>query len=333
MSPSCSWIRVVLSLAAAAALVGCDPGAIGDSGDTPGCDDCEDGEGGDTPDGVDAEDGSGGATSTGSPTSGGSGGGNATATATGSGTPSSSSGGTGASSGGDGGPLGDSLGPCTDCRVHVPPGYAPGVATRLVVALHGDEGRDYGTSAATAGVIDLWRGGADDRGFIVLALACPAELGCNGAWSDWLAAEGYRVSDAALEWLDAQVDAIEATYAIDTSAEYLAGYSGGAYWLGYVAPARSARFAATAFVAGGMPAYHAFHGCPSCSIPGYFLGGDGDYRTAGQMSDTATAFDGCGQEIMLDLVTGDHQQTIASLGGGKAGDVLDWFLQRPLSCP
>jgi poly(3-hydroxybutyrate) depolymerase len=231
------------------------------------------------------------------------------------------------------GPLGDSLGPCTDCRVHVPASYASSRPAGLVVVLHGDEGRDIGTLAATANAIDLFRDAADARGFIVLALACPASLGCNGAWSDWLAASSYRVPDGALAWLDAQADAIEKSYAVLTSREVLAGFSGGAYWLGYAAQARANRFAGVAFVAGGMPAYAAYNGCPPCKIPGYFLGGNGDPRTAGQMSDTASAFQKCGEETKLDLVTGDHQQAIASLTTQKrAGAILDWFVARPLAC-
>jgi poly(3-hydroxybutyrate) depolymerase len=202
------------------------------------------------------------------------------------------------------------------------------------VALHGDEGRDLGGAAATSMVIDSWRVAADAAGFIVLAPACPTDIGCDGAWSDWLATEGYRPSNASLAWLDAQVDAIEARYDVDLSGEYLAGYSGGAYWLGYYAQARASRFAGVAFVAGGMPAYTAFNACPSCKIPGYFLGGDGDPRTAGQMSDTASAFQACGEEIHLELVPGSHEEAIASLTTkNEAGAILTWFAARPRACP
>jgi hypothetical protein len=234
-------------------------------------------------------------------------------------------------SAGKGGPPGDSVGPCPGCRVHVPPAaHGP---MRVVVALHGDEGRDIGVLRATAGVIELWRAAADALGFIVLAPACPASLGCNGAWSDWLAAASYRPSSAALAWLDGQVDAIEASYDVRTDAEYLAGISGGAYWLGYYAQARASRFAGVAFVAGGMPAFTAYHGCPACKIPGYFLGGSGDFRTAGQMSDTATAFQQCGQGVTLDLFEGNHEQTIASLSvANKASAILQFFAARPLVC-
>ncbi|MEO6953919.1 MAG: hypothetical protein ABI321_19105 [Polyangia bacterium] len=233
-----------------------------------------------------------------------------------------------------GGSGGGDLSACPSCRVHVPQGYNPAVPIRLVVSLHGDEGRDFGLDSATGGVIGLWQTAADAAGYLLFAPACPAALGCDGAFSDWLAADGYDPSPAALGWLDGQVAELETRYNIDRSREYLTGYSGGAYWLGAYAPARASRYAAVAFIAGGMPAYNAFHGCAACKIPGYFLGGDGDYRTGGQMSDTANAFKGCGQEIHLELVTGaDHEATIASLGTGNAAKILTWFDDRALSCP
>ncbi|MBA3452435.1 MAG: hypothetical protein H0T42_04985 [Deltaproteobacteria bacterium] len=236
-------------------------------------------------------------------------------------------------SGGTGGALGNSLGPCPDCRVHVPASYTPGTPMPLLVALHGDEGRDFGRASATQGVINSWKAAADQQGYIVFAPACPASAGCNGAWSDWLAAQSYRLTPATLAWLDAQVDAIEAMYNVELDREMLAGYSGGAYWLGYYAQARGDRFAGVAMVAGGMPAYTANHGCPVCKIPGYFLGGNMDFRTQ-QMSDTANAFDRCGEEIRTDLIAGGtHQSTIASLGSGKALEILTWLDARPLSCP
>jgi poly(3-hydroxybutyrate) depolymerase len=232
---------------------------------------------------------------------------------------------------GSGGSGGAPLTACPSCVVHVPPGYDASHPVRLVVALHGDEGREFGLDAATAGVIALWRDAADAAGFLLFAPACPAAHGCDGAFSDWLAADGYDPPAASLGWLDTQVDELEARYNIDRSREYLGGHSGGAYWLGAYAPARASRYAAVAFVAGGMPAYHTLHGCPSRSLPGYFLGGDGDPRTSGQMSDTANAFQACGEPIQLQLVTGaDHEATIASLANGNAAAILAWFAMQAL---
>lgn len=197
-----------------------------------------------------------------------------------------------------------------------------------MVSLHGDEGPDAGVPS----VISLWSAAADAHGFLVLALPCGAELGCaDGNWSGWLAAQGYQITPANMATMNAQTSMVESLYAVDTKREYLSGYSGGAYVLGYFAQAQAARYGAVAFVAGGMPAWTATgHGCPASPLPGYFLGGDGDYRTAGQMSDTARAFEACGDEHTLDLVTGaDHGATIASLGSGRADAILTWFEAHP----
>jgi poly(3-hydroxybutyrate) depolymerase len=233
---------------------------------------------------------------------------------------------------GTGGAPGDSSGPCPSCLVHVPPSYSPATPMPLVVALHGDEGRDFGLASATQGVIASWRDAADRAAFIVLAPACPAAEGCDGAWSDWLAAENYDLDPATIAWLDAQVDAIEHEYNIATDHEDLAGYSGGGYWLGYFAQARASRYAGVAFVAGGMPAYAAYNGCPACKIPGYFLVGDSDPRTA-QIDQLASSFQQCDEEVKSDVIAGGtHESTIASLTSGKADAILSWLQSRPLAC-
>jgi polyhydroxybutyrate depolymerase len=232
---------------------------------------------------------------------------------------------------GTGGALGPSvaLPGCAGCLVHVPPSYAQGHATPLVVALHGDEGPASGVPS----VISLWTAAADAHGYIVLALPCGADLGCaDGNWSGWLAGQGYQITPAHMAWMNAQATMVESLYDVDPKREYLTGYSGGAYVMGYFAQAQAARYGAVAFVAGGMPAWTGTgHACPQPAIPGYFLGGDGDYRTGGQMSDTAQSFAACKEEYTLDVVTGaDHGATIASLGTGRADVILGWFEQRPL---
>src|SRR5207237_1271846 len=78
-------------------------------------------------------------------------------------------------SGGTGGTIGASvaLTGCTDCRVHVPSGYAATKPAPLLVALHGDEG----PAAGVPSVINLWSAAADKHGYLVLALACSADIG------------------------------------------------------------------------------------------------------------------------------------------------------------
>jgi poly(3-hydroxybutyrate) depolymerase len=232
-------------------------------------------------------------------------------------------------SGGRGGTVGDRvpLAGCTECLVHVP--KAPKSPAPLLVTFHGDEGPAIGVP----GSIGLFSAGADAHGTIVLALACSSDLGCvDGNFSGWLASQGYRITAERRAFIEAQVKKMESLYDIDVKREYLAGTSGGAYVLGYLAQAEAARYAGAAFVAGGMAAWTGTgNGCPTRKIPGYFLGGDRDPRTGGQMSELATSFQGCGEEIQLDLVAGaDHGQTIASLGTGRADAILSWLEARPL---
>ena len=282
---------------------------------------------------------SGSATSVGDVTSGGDGagtadGGGSSSAGDDAGTPNADAAGTVASggSGGSGGAIGASvaLPGCTACALHVPPGYAAGHPAPLLVSLHGDEGPASGVPS----VIQLWGGAADKHGYLLLALACSSDLGCaDGNWSNWLAGQGYQITAQHMATMNAQAQKVESLYDVDTKREYLSGYSGGAYVLGYFAQAQAARYAAVAFVAGGMPAWTGTgHPCPTPKIPGYFLGGDGDYRTAGQMSDTASSFKTCGEEVKTDLVTGaDHQATIESLATGRADAILAWFDARPLA--
>jgi poly(3-hydroxybutyrate) depolymerase len=206
----------------------------------------------------------------------------------------------------------------------VPAGYSASKAAALMLSLHGDEG----PTAGVPSVIGLWSSASDKHGTIVLAIPCGSGLGCtDGNYSNWLAGQGYQITSTNMDWINDQAKAVESLYNVDTKREYLSGYSGGAYVLGYLGQAQAARYAAVAFVAGGMPAWTGTgHACPATKIPGYFLGGDGDYRTGGQMSDTASAFQGCGEEAKLDLVTGaDHTGTIDSLGTGRADAIMTWF--------
>lgn len=237
----------------------------------------------------------------------------------------------GQGSGGTGGLVGASvtLAGCTDCRVHVPPSYATKKPAPLLVALHGDEG----PSAGVPSVIQLWTSAADKHGYLVLAVPCSSQIGCaDGNYSGWLAGQGYRITAQNMAVINGWADKMEELYDVDTKREYLGGYSGGAYVLGYFAQAQADRYAGAAFVAGGMPAWTGTgQPCPAKKIPGYFLGGEDDFRTEGQMTDTKNAFATCMQEAELVVVAGaDHGQTIATLGAGRGDAILTWFNARPL---
>jgi poly(3-hydroxybutyrate) depolymerase len=217
--------------------------------------------------------------------------------------------------------------------VHVPPTYDPKTPAKLLVALHGDEGTSD-LPSATAGVISLWRTEADAHGYIVLALACSSEIQCNGAWDLWAYA-GQPVPASVEQWIDQQISTVETRYNVASKGKFVTGYSGGAYFLSWYALSHASKFGGVAFVAGGMPYWQALNGCPTCKIPGYFLGGDQDPRTGdpNAMSGLLSQFSGCSQPFVTDLVAGaDHSAAIESLASGRGDAILTWFDARPLGC-
>jgi hypothetical protein len=68
-----------------------------------------------------------------------------------------------------------------------------------------------------------WERFAAPRGVAVLALACPVELGCKGSFWRW---------NGAPSWIVTQVDRLASHHAIDRSRTWLAGWSGGASYIG-----------------------------------------------------------------------------------------------------
>lgn len=194
--------------------------------------------------------------------------------------------------------------PCARCTLDVPAkleGPAP-----LLVVLHGD--RDHAKDQA-----NQWRAAAKGKGVVLLALECPASLGCRGSWWQW-------AGDPA--WVIAQVDAVARQVSIDPARIYLAGWSGGASYIGMNAPAWAERFAGIVIHGGGM--------APQAECPGhvartYFLVGDANplHRLA---VDLRTWTERCDGEVTWDLVKrGDHAAEERALTRTKAGAILDWL--------
>lgn len=194
--------------------------------------------------------------------------------------------------------------PCAKCTLDIPPkldGPAP-----LLVVLHGD--LDHATNA-----VKRWRAAAKARGVVLLGLECPASEGCKGSWWQW-------AGDPA--WLIAQVDAVAKQVSIDPARIYLAGWSGGASYIGMNAPAWAGRFAGLVIHGGGMapPAACAGHVART-----YFLVGDANplHRLA---VDLRAWTERCQGEVTWDLVNrGDHAAEEKALTPRKARTVVDWL--------
>jgi poly(3-hydroxybutyrate) depolymerase len=212
--------------------------------------------------------------------------------------------------------------PCAGCIVQVP-SNAGTKRLPLLVALHGDEG-DPGLTAS------VWGPVADALHVVLFAPHCPQSEGClfpNGAgttssWWGWLQA-GSGYDDL---WIGRQTSIVEQRFRIDRAREYLAGWSGGADYLGWYALRHAGRFAGAAFVAGGVPYTGS---CPSRRLPTFFLMGANDFRYAsGQPEQVRSLLVRCGSPTSEVVEPGaDHQTTIASLQSGYARRVLTWLLQ------
>jgi poly(3-hydroxybutyrate) depolymerase len=198
--------------------------------------------------------------------------------------------------------------PCDGCTLDVPPRTDP---IPLLVVLHGND-----ESAGDAA--DRWRPAALSRGWAVLALRCPRGDGCDerGRWYRWRGEP---------DWVFAQVAEASRDRAFDRRRIYLAGWSGGASYMGLMAPHWHRRFAAVVFHGGGQPP--AEDGCPR-DLPAYFLVGDRNPAHPSAIR-LRTYWEQCGQEVRWDLVEGaNHAKEDEALDAVKAMQILGWLDRR-----
>ncbi len=197
--------------------------------------------------------------------------------------------------------------PCKRCTLDAPAKLdqpAP-----LVVVLHGDR-----QSASDA--VARWRGAVSKRGWVVLGLQCPADLGCKDSFWKW---------DGDPSWVIDQVDKVEHALKIDPAHVYLVGWSGGATYIGRHAQAWESVFAALVIHGGGHEPYD--DACVK-ELPAYFLVGDKNPLHE-LMKDLRAYFDRCHQDVTWDLVRGgDHDKEERALDGKKAAAILDWLAER-----
>ena len=200
-------------------------------------------------------------------------------------------------------------GACKRCVVELPTGSDP---VPLVVVLHGD--REHAPAAAAR-----WHTAVKQRGWALLALDCPTELGCIDSFWKW---------DGDPSWVIAEVETVRARRAIDPRRIYLVGWSGGASYIGSRAPDWTATFAALVIHGGGMPPRST--DCASHGPPAYFLVGDNN-PLHGLNERLRDYLEACHQEVTWDLVRGgDHAREEAALTAKKAAAILDWLDARPM---
>jgi len=199
--------------------------------------------------------------------------------------------------------------PCEGCTLDVPARKGP---VPLLVVLHGN--RETAADAAKR-----WRSAALARGWAVLALQCPAQLGCDdeARWYRW---RGNP------QWVFDQIAGVKRE--IDRKRVYLVGWSGGASYIGMMAPHWHRKFAAVVFHGGGQPPSK--ERCPR-DLPAYFLVGDLNptHSAAQRLRDYWSE---CGLEHRWDLIEGaDHAREDAALDTVKAMTILEWLDRRSRS--
>jgi poly(3-hydroxybutyrate) depolymerase len=198
--------------------------------------------------------------------------------------------------------------PCSGCTLDVASVKAD--PTPLVVVLHGDT--DTGRERATK-----WRDAVLARGWALLSLNCPEELGCDGRWYQWK-------HDPS--WVRDQVREVMSRHRIDASRIYLAGWSGGATFIGKHLHQWPRMFAAVVIHGGGVAP--SSDECPDRSFPAYFLVGDKNPAHGGSKRLRAY-FESCDQEVRWDLLPGArHPKEDAALTREKADQILGWLATK-----
>lgn len=200
--------------------------------------------------------------------------------------------------------------PCSGCTLDVA-ASASADPVPLVVVLHGDTDNAHERA-------DRWRDAVLARGWALLSLDCPAELGCkDGSWYRW---------DRDASWVRDQVSEVVERIAIDTSRIYLVGWSGGATFIGQHLQEWPSMFAAAVIHGGGVPPRA--QGCPDRPFAMYFLVGDRNpaHASAKRLRRFAQA---CDQDVRWDLVPGaNHAQEDAALTPDKTDEILAWLAAK-----
>jgi poly(3-hydroxybutyrate) depolymerase len=199
--------------------------------------------------------------------------------------------------------------PCARCTLDVP-AKAEGDRPLLVV-LHGD--REHAPAAAAR-----WRAAAKAKDWVLLSLECPKSEGCTDSWWQW-------AGDPA--WITAQIAAVQKLTAIDAARIYLAGWSGGASYIGMIGSAWPSLIAGVVIHGGGMAP--SAKDCPVKPLPAYFLVGDANplHRLA---RDLRGWFESCKEDVEWDLVKrGDHAREERALTKAKAIAILNWLAAHP----
>lgn len=207
--------------------------------------------------------------------------------------------------------------PCKGCVTFAP--TSDGSARPLLIALHGDD-------AGTGKLFRALRPACEQERVYLVSLRCPVDLGCRTSFWQW---RGTATHDPG--WIQAQIAAAQARFAVDPARIYAAGYSGGATYLGWYAPTYPRELAAVAHIAGGMPWGTP---CPSCKVPVSFTLGAGDPMLVPYTRPLRDYYAACGgHEIAWQTLPGvTHEGIIPTVQAGKGKEILAWLLTHRAAC-
>ncbi|HVV96012.1 MAG TPA: PHB depolymerase family esterase [Rhodanobacteraceae bacterium] len=202
--------------------------------------------------------------------------------------------------------------------LRLPPGYAPGHASPLLLVLHGAAGSPAAAATAAQQVRSDWSGWTDSHGFVVLA---PVASGSQGGWNP----------DVDVPVMSAALDDTMARYDIEQTRIDLWGFSAGAHVAHALALSNTDYFAAYGVSAGSLTQYACTddgNPPPTCSallsgahpkIPvDIHLGNQDPLYTDWDAGQDPNRFANGGwvlnQDLFYTLFNGGHTYTIAQLG-------------------
>jgi hypothetical protein len=212
--------------------------------------------------------------------------------------------------------------PCKGCLFLPPPDGAS--KAPLLVVLHGDA--PGGKTPLVKRDSESFVAASIERGIAVFAPMCPKSEGCN-VGSFWQWSQGDPPA-----WIASQIDVLRKESSIDPNRIWIAGWSGGASFLGYHYSRLAEHYGAVIFAGGGIAPFSKT--CAPCSPPAYFLVGDKNplHHLA---KDLRASIDACTNDVTWDLLPGkDHAGEWRALKDPhKVGELLDWLAKHPRKCP
>lgn len=196
---------------------------------------------------------------------------------------------------------------CEGCVATAPKGDEK---VPLIVILHGDWG------GGPKLMHDTWLRFTKPRNVALLALQCPKDDGCKGSWWKW---------NGDPKWIERQIDAFADDHPIDRERLWIAGWSGGATYIGMHTQEIEATFAGIVIHGGGY--WPLKEGCAATPSGVFFLYGDHNplHAHAVELHDH---YEKCGNELSTTLLKGaDHEGEWKALDS-NGGKILDWLANK-----